>query len=113
MEQIMKEMMDMGMKQFMDKSRKELSMSDAVYLEDCKDERELEQRYMELDLTRRQRMLVNDYVACTQTTYNRYAEISYVTGVKDAIKMLFQLGLLKGIKRLEEDEQNLLNICQI
>lgn len=48
MEEIMEKMMDMGIRQFMDKSREELSMSDETYLKDNEDERELEQRYMEL-----------------------------------------------------------------
>ena len=67
MERILKKMMDMGMGQFMDKSRQELCMSDIIYQGDHEDERELEQRYIELDLTRRQRLLVNDYVACMET----------------------------------------------
>ncbi|MEZ3485445.1 MAG: hypothetical protein K1W22_02300 [Lachnospiraceae bacterium] len=97
MEQIMKKMMDMGMKQFMDKSREELSMSDATYMSDHEDEMELEQRYMELQLERNQRILVNDYIACMHTAYNRYADICYVAGMKDAVKMLSRLGLLAGL----------------
>lgn len=98
MEQIMEKMVDMGTRQFMDKSREELSMSDATYLKDNEDERELEQRYMELKLERNQRMLVNDYIACMQTAYNRYADICYVAGLNDAVKILIRLGLLTGIK---------------
>lgn len=94
MEQIVERMMDMGMRQFMDKSRKELSMSDETYLKDNEDERELEQKYMELDLERSQRLLVNDYIACMQTALNRYADICYMAGIKDAVKMLNQLGAI-------------------
>lgn len=42
----------------MDESRKELGMSDEIYLRDCKDERELNERYMELEMERKQRMLL-------------------------------------------------------
>ena len=101
MEEIMEKMMDMGIRQFMDKSREELSMSDETYLKDNEDERELEQRYMELNLERNQRMLVNDYIACMQTAYNRYAEICYIAGLNDAVKMLMRLGILTGIKASE------------
>lgn len=101
MEQIIDKMMDMGIVQFMDNSREELSMSDATYLKDSEDQRELEQRYMELKLERNQRMLVNDYIACMRTTYNRYADICYVAGLNDAIRILMRSGLLKGIKASE------------
>lgn len=97
----------------MDKSRKELGMSDRTYLKDSKDERELEQRYMELEMERKQRMLVNDYIACMQTVHNRYEDICYVAGVLDAVKMLSRLGELPGIKVTEEHRQNVLEIYQI
>ena len=96
MEQIEKKMMDMGMQQFMDKSRRELSMSDETYLQDNEDEKELERKYMELDLEKSQRLLVNDYSACMRTVLNRYADICYMAGIKDAVKMMNQLG---GINR--------------
>ena len=108
MEQIMKKMMDMGMRQFMDESRKELGMSDETYLKDCKDE-----RFMELEMERKQRMLVNDYIACMQTAHNRYEDICYVAGVLDAVKMLNRLGVLTGIQVSEEKQQNVLGICHI
>lgn len=113
MEQIMKKMMDMGMRQFMDESRKELGMSDETYLKDCKDERELDERFMELEMERKQRMLVNDYIACIQTAHNRYEDICYVAGVLDAVKMLNRLGVLTGIQVSEEKRQNVLGICHI
>lgn len=113
MEQIMKKMMDMGMRQFMDESRKELSMSDKIYLKDRKDERELDERFMELELEKKQRMLVNDYIACMQTAHNRYEDICYVAGVLDAVKMLNRLGVLTGIQVSEEKQQNVLGICHI
>lgn len=101
MEQIMEQMLDMSMRQFMDKSREELSMSDATYLKDNEDRRKLEQRYMELNLERNQRMLVNDYIACMQTAYSRYADICYVAGLNDAVRMMRRSGLLTGIKVFE------------
>jgi hypothetical protein len=113
MEQILKKMMDMGMGQFMDKSRQELCMSDTIYQGDNEDERELEQRYSELDLTRRQRLLVNDYVACMETARSRYADISYVAGVKDTIKMLIHIGALEEAKIFEESGSIILGIYNI
>lgn len=113
MERILKKMMDMGMGQFMDKSRQELCMSDIIYQGDHEDERELEQRYIELDLTRRQRMLVNDYVACMETARSRYADISYMAGVKDTVKMLIRIGALEEAKIFEESGSIILGIYNI
>lgn len=113
MEQILQKLMDMGIGEFMDKSRQKLCMSDTVYLRDMEDERELEQRYTELDLSRHQRLLVNDYVACMETVRNRYADISYAAGVTDVIKILVQSGLLNGIKLSEENERDVLKICNM
>lgn len=104
MEHMVKKVMVMGVEQFMDKSRQKICMSDTTYLKDNEDERELEQRYMELNLTRRQRQLVNDYIACMQTVQNRYADISYLAGVKDTMKILDQLGIFKsrGLLRIQK-----------
>ena len=113
MEQIVKKMKDMGMGGFMDKSRQELCMFDTTYLRDNEAEKELEERYIELDLTRHQRMLVNDYVACMETTRKRYADISYAAGVKDSIMMLIRLGALKEIRVSEDTEVNFLRLYNI
>lgn len=113
MEQILQKMKDMGMEQFMEKSRQELCMSDTVYLSDIEDERELEQMYMELDLSRKQRMLVNDYVACMETAWNRYADVSYVAGVRDTVKLLIQSGILKEVKVSEESESSIFKMCNM
>ena len=87
-------------------------MSDKIYLKDRKDERELDERFMELELEKKQRMLVNDYIACMQTAHNRYEDICYVAGVLDAVKMLNRLGVLTGIQVSEENYQNVLGFCQ-
>lgn len=60
-----------GMGNFMDVSRDTLAQADEIYLNDRKDEEELEQRYESLDLTKEQRIIINDYVACTSTVNQR------------------------------------------
>ena len=83
------------MEQFMDHSRQEFIMTDKVYLKDREDEGELEQRYMGLDLPDEKRNLINDYIACAKSCESRYADISYMAGIKDAVRMFACLGLLK------------------
>ena len=71
------------------------------YLNDIKDENELAQRYENLDLTKRQRKVINDYVACASTANHRYADISYMCGIKDTVSLLVSLGLIKGVEAEE------------
>ena len=77
-------------------------MTDEVYLKDIEDEGELEQRYMGLDLPDKKRILINDYIACVKTCDNRYSDISYMAGIKDAVRMFVYLGLLKDYDSLEQ-----------
>lgn len=95
MEPIIEKVMDMGIGQFMDKSRQGFSKSDAAYLKYGWKEEELERKFMNLDLSNHQRLIINDYISCMKTADNREADISYIAGVKDAIKMFVRLGLLK------------------
>ena len=81
-----------------DESRDEMAQADEVYLSDRKDEDELEKRYESLDLTREQKIIINDYIACASTVNHRFADISYMCGVKHAVGLLASLGVIKGIE---------------
>ena len=96
MEQLINNLLNMTMEQFMSEAREELAESDEIYLKDRADERDLERRYEELDITPKQRMLINDYMACAKTANQRYVDISYIAGIKDALKMCMHLGVLKN-----------------
>ena len=102
MEKLISKLLDMGMGQFMDHNRQDLIMADEVYLKDMKDEGELEQRYMNLVLPDKERILINDYIACVKTCDNRYSDISYMAGIKDAVRMFIYLGLLKDYDASEQ-----------
>lgn len=56
------DLIEKGMGNFMDVSRDTLAQADEIYLNDRRDENELEQRYESLDLTREQRIIINDYM---------------------------------------------------
>lgn len=86
--------MEMG--QFMGKSHQKLTLSDETYQNDCKDAKELEKQYETLNLTKRQKMLVNDYISCMKSADCRYSELSYMAGVQDTLKILMYLGLLNN-----------------
>ena len=101
MNKLIEELTQKGMGNFMDRSRDALAWADEIYLNDIKDENELEQRCKSLDLTKEQKIIINDYVACTSTVNHRYADISYMCVIKDTVSMLVSLGLIKGVEAEE------------
>lgn len=101
MNKLIQDLIQKGMGNFMDRSRDALAYSDEIYLNDIKDENELEQRYKSLDLTREQKIVINDYMACASTVNHRYADISYMCGIRDTVSMLVSLGLIKGVEAEE------------
>lgn len=97
MDKLIGRLIENGMRRFMDRSRDELAREDDTYQYVHKDAEELGQRYECLSLSGRQRMVINDHIACTATVSHRYADISYMAGTRDTIKMLVSLGLIKDI----------------
>ena len=85
-----------------DKSRDELIMNDETCKQDEADLNELESRYMSLNLARADRLLINDYIACMQSVDHRNADLSYMAGVRDTVKLLHSLDVLKGIEEQEK-----------
>lgn len=83
-----------GLGQMMDNSISELLQNDEIYSKDSKDLEELEKKYSKLDLADKDRMLINDYIACIESTADHYTEVAYMAGVKDSIKLLIGLGLI-------------------
>ena len=55
---------------------------DEIFQQDEKDLDELTKRFMDLDLPKHDRMIINDYIACLQTVDCRYADISYMLVLK-------------------------------
>lgn len=84
--------------QVIDKRRDRLLMGDEVYQQDCSDTQELINRYEALNLPKAERLLINDLICCIETRDNRCADLSYLCGFSDAIKLLHELGILKEFK---------------
>ena len=93
MNELIEKMIEMGMGRLMD----EMAMADEMYKADREAEDELEKRYESLDLTREQRIIINDYIACTSTVNHRYSDIAYMAGIKNTVTMFASLGLIKGM----------------
>lgn len=95
MKKLLKRLEKIGVEHFMKDTRQDLALSDKAFLRDKADETALEQRYEKLDMPKQQRILVNDYIACVKTAGSHYAKISYLAGIKDTIRILDHLGLIK------------------
>lgn len=96
MDKFIQEMIDKGMGQLMDQSRDELMASDEVYREDGRREEEAERRVLGLGLTEEQRAALDSYLDCMRICNHRYADIAYMAGIKDTVRLLASLNLLKG-----------------
>ena len=89
MNKLIEDLIKKGMGNFMDRSRDALAWADEIYLNDRRDEKELEKRYENLDLTKRQKKVINDYVACTLSSNQCYADISYMWALRIRSVCLF------------------------
>lgn len=96
MEDLISKLIDRGLGNIIDKSRDPLILQDEVYLKDSQDLNELEERYTNLELSKEQRMIVNDYIACGESVRARINDLSYMAGMRDAVLLLNQMGLIKG-----------------
>ena len=95
-ELLTREILNQTIGEAIDNTRNKLCAADEIYQQDEKDLEELSRRYLELNIPKQDRRLINDYIACLQTVDGRYADISYIAGMEDAIFVLKQLDLIKS-----------------
>ena len=96
MDMLAREILNQSIAEAIDATRNKICAEDEVYQQDEKDLDELTKRFMELDLPEHDRMIINDYIACLQTVDCRYADISYMAGIEDAITFLKKMDLIKN-----------------
>lgn len=97
MDKFVKKLVKNHLGAFMDKSVDTLALNDDVYLADCKAADELEERYNALNLPERDRIVINDYIACLATKEHKMRDIAYLAGVADSIKLFSGLGAIKDL----------------
>ncbi len=95
MDNLINKLIQENLGNIMDKSRDALLLKDEIYIHDNNDKKALEKRYDSLRLDEKDRIVINDYIACKDTISSRIADLSYIAGVSDSIKLLNSLGLLK------------------
>lgn len=96
MDDLITQFIGMGLENEIDKRKDSLLLKDEIYRNDRKDLAEIKERYMALDITESQRMLIDDYMACAETAHCRASDICYIAGFQDAVSFLNKIGLLKN-----------------
>ena len=69
-------------------NKRKICGEDETYQQDKKNQNKLTVRFLELDLSEHDRMILNIYFSCLQTVDCRYADISYTAGIEDIITFL-------------------------
>ena len=80
----------------MGERRQKIFDSDKYIQQDNGDLDYLEERYNSLKIPYVMRRVVDDYIACLESRDERYADMSYVAGMGDAISLLIKMGMLSN-----------------
>ena len=77
--------------------REKIIESDEYIRQDLK---ELEERYASMKIPYMFRRVIDDYIACMESKSERYADLSYIKGMGDAISLLKNIGALNSQETL-------------
>ena len=80
--------------------REKIVESDEYIRQDMDDLKELEERYSGMNLPYTLRRVIDDYIACLESKSERYADLSYIRGMGDAISLLKNIGVLSSRETL-------------
>lgn len=80
--------------------REKIMESDEYIRQDIEDLKELEERYASMKIPYMFRRVIDDYIACMESKSERYADLSYIKGMGDAISLLKNVGALKSQETL-------------
>lgn len=80
----------------MGERRTRIFNSDEYIQQDDGDLNYLEERYSNLKIPYVMRRVIDDYIACLESRNERYADLSYITGMGDAILLLRNMGVLNS-----------------
>lgn len=98
MEKFVRKLVKNHLGAFMDKSIDALALDDELYKKDLADSEWLEERYNALSLEEKDRIMINDYIACLMTREHTMRDIAYLAGVSDSIKLFSSLGAIKDLE---------------
>ena len=97
MDKLIDDLLKKGLGNFIDRSRDALIWDDEIYQKCSREEDKSEEKCLDMGLTERQEKTMKQYVSDIRATDHRYADLSYLAGVKDTVGMLVFLDMVKGI----------------
>lgn len=100
--------MQMDLAAHIDSSRDSILLKDSVYTKTLNEMAEKNKAYRALSLSKEDREIVESYVEAVEDINLRIDWIGYIAGVRDAILLFNQIGLLKD-NAGEELEKKFLN----
>lgn len=98
MDKLIDDLLKKGLGNFIDRSRDALIWDDEIYQKCSREEDKAEEKCLDMGLTERQEKTMKQYVSDIRATDHRYADLSYLAGVKDTVGMLVSLELIKGVE---------------
>ena len=104
MDKLMDDLLKKGLGNFIDRSRDALIWDDEIYQKCSREEDVAEEKCLNMNLTKGQKKIIMNYVSDVRATDHRYADLSYLAGVKDTVGMLVSLEMIKGVELGEEDD---------
>ena len=97
MDRLIDDLLKKGLGNFIDRSRDALIWDDEIYQKCSREEDKAEEKCLDMGLTKRQEKTMKQYVSDIRATDHRYADLSYLAGVKDTVGMLVSLDMIKGV----------------
>lgn len=97
MENYVDELLKLYLGSLADESVDQMALEDEELLSAEAEVTRIDEQFMAMDLAADDRMVVDDYLEALQAADNRRAELSYIAGVRNTIKLLHSLNLLKGL----------------
>lgn len=93
MDKFINKLLETHLGNIIDQRRDELILADETCKQNERNLSKLEKRYLSLNLATADRILINDYITSIQKADHRNADLSYIAGVRDTVKLLQSLNL--------------------
>ena len=92
---MMQRQLDNGFGVKIDFTREEFLKKDETYQAQTIETNKSEEEFMRLKLLDEEKRVIENYIAHIQREASRYADISYFAGMKDAIRMMVDMGFIQ------------------
>lgn len=91
---LVKVLLNNKIEKMMQESRERMNSADEYLCQDNEDLKELERRYESLNIPSGVGRIIEDYIACMHSHEERLSELSYYSGIVDAINLMKSMGIL-------------------